>query len=355
MCYNALAVSNVFNYKLKCINEDFQVTGVSLMPSFSPKNSGKFTYIWLQKSGFTTFEALEQIKVFFKLSFEDVCSQGLKDEEAITEQLLSVKKALNEKDIKAFNKKHTFKNKFSKVKYIMGYGEKPIKERALHGNAFKIIVRNLNSKLADSLLDYIHNHKQLYFINYYDNQRFGMPGGPYNTHLIGKSIVKNNWKQAYEQLKITNNITEKIGSKIKNISDFKKVFESMNPKKVSFFVSAYNSFLWNAQASLVIKKHTKSRNCLFKNVGRLYLPTDYLFQCPHICEAGGYELIAENFSVQPKPNKRNLLVATNMYAHDLESDELHKNKKKIILSFFLPTGSYATMIVKQLFLSLKNK
>ncbi len=343
------------NYKLKYINEDFQVTEVSLMPSFVSRGTRRFTYVWLQKSGFTTFEALEQIKVFFKLSFEDVCSQGLKDEDGITEQLLSVNKILNEKDIKVFNRKYVSKNKFSKIKYIMGYGEKPIKERALHGNAFKIVIRNLNSTLADNLLNYIYSHKQLHFINYYDNQRFGMPGGPYNTHLIGKAIVKNNWKQAYEQLKITNNITKKVASKTKDISDFKKVFESMNPKKGSFFVSAYNSFLWNTEASSVIKKNTKSKNSSFENVGQLYLPTDYLFQCPHICEAGGYEFITENFSVKTKPNKRNLLVATNMYAHDLESDELHKNKKKITLSFFLPTGSYATMIIKQLFLNLKNK
>ncbi|MFA6177879.1 MAG: tRNA pseudouridine(13) synthase TruD [Candidatus Paceibacterota bacterium] len=348
-------MNNSLSYKLKCINEDFQVTEVSLMPSFTQKGLRKFTYIWLQKSGFTTFEILEQIKIFFKLSFEDVCSQGLKDEDAITEQLISIKKVLKEKDIKAFNKKYVLKNKFAKIKYVIGYGEKAIKERALHGNAFKIVVRNLNSSLANNLLDYIHNHKQLYFINYYDNQRFGMPGGPYNTHLIGKAIVKNNWKQAFEQLKITNNITQKGELKTKNIANFKKIFESMNPKKVSFFVSAYNSFLWNTQASLIIKKHTKSKNSLFKNVGRLYLPTDYLFQCPHIYEAGGYELISENFLVKPKPNKRNLLVATNMYAHDLEPDEFHKNKKKITLSFYLPTGSYATMIIKQLFINLRNQ
>ncbi|MFA6258057.1 MAG: tRNA pseudouridine(13) synthase TruD [Candidatus Paceibacterota bacterium] len=346
-------MNNSLSYKLKCINEDFQVTEVSLMPSFIQKGSRKFTYIWLQKSGFTTFEVLEQIKIFFKLSFEDVCSQGLKDEDAITEQLISVKKVLKEKDIKAFNKKYTTKNKFAKIKYIIGHGKKPIKERALHGNAFKIVIRNLNSALADDLLNYIHNHKQLYFINYYDNQRFGMPGGPYNTHLIGKAIVKNNWKQAYEQLKITNNIIKNDELKIKNISDFKKIFDSMNPKKVSFFVSAYNSFLWNTQASLIVKKYTKSKKRLFENVGRLQLPTNYLFQCPHICEVEGYELVTENFSVKTRPNKRNLLVATNMYAHDLESDELYKNKKKVTLSFYLPTGSYATMVIKQLFLNLK--
>ena len=33
-------------------------------------------------------------------------------------------------------------------------------------------------------------HRHHHFINYYDSQRFGMHGGPYNTHLIGEAIVK---------------------------------------------------------------------------------------------------------------------------------------------------------------------
>lgn len=80
------------NYKLKCINEDFQVTEVPLMPCLMLKKPYEFTYIWLQKSGFTTFEVLEQIQDFFKLTSDNVCHQGLKDEDAITEQLISIKK-----------------------------------------------------------------------------------------------------------------------------------------------------------------------------------------------------------------------------------------------------------------------
>lgn len=182
-----------------------------------------------------------------------------------------------------------------------------------------------------------------------------MPGGPYNTHLIGKAIVKNDWVEAYKQLKITNNISRKDVLKTKDLSDFKKVFDFMNPKKVSFFVSAYNSFLWNASASYMVKKNTKSKVCTFPNVGRMCLPAVHSFQCPHICEARGYELITESFAVQSKANKRNLVVATNVYIHDIEPDELHKNKKKVTLSFFLPTGSYATMIIRQIFLNLNNK
>ena len=49
-------------YKLKCINDDFQVIEVPLVPSLVLKRPYKFTYVWIQKSGFTTFEVIEQLK-----------------------------------------------------------------------------------------------------------------------------------------------------------------------------------------------------------------------------------------------------------------------------------------------------
>jgi tRNA pseudouridine13 synthase len=343
------------NYKLKYTNEDFQVTEVPLMPQFKLKKPYKVTYIWLQKSGLTTFDALEQLKNFFKLKFEDVANQGLKDEDAITEQIISIKKILNSKSVLAFNKKHTLKNKFSKIKHIIGYGLEPVKERMLHGNSFRIVIRNLENNLADNLLNYLAKNRYHYFINYYDNQRFGMPGGPYNTHLIGKAIVENDWQEAYKQIKMTENILPDIKVKNKNDDSFQAIFKSMNPKKIAFFVSSYNSFLWNIHTSSIIKKSTKSKNYLFENIGRLHLPVGQSFQCPYVCEVKGAEFLVDKFVSQPKMSKRNILVATTIYAHNLEEDEFHKNKKKIVLSFFLPTGSYATMIIKQLFLSFKNK
>ena len=48
----------------------------------------------------------------------------------------------------------------------------------------------------------------------------------------------------------------------------------MNLKKVSFFVSAYNSFLWNIKASLVIKKIQEVKTVYLKMLGNcMYLLT----------------------------------------------------------------------------------
>jgi len=341
-------------YKVKCKNEDFQVTEVPLIPTLLSKKLSRFTYLWVQKSGYTTFDALERIKDFFKLKFSDIASQGLKDEDAITEQLISVKKILKEKDVALFNKKHDTGKKYFRIKYIVGYGDEPIKERMLHGNSFRIVIRNLEKKTAEDLLNFITAHRHHYFINYYDNQRFGMAGGPYNTHFIGKAVVEGDWKKAFDHIKITNNVLPDIPKVIENVSDYKKFFKTINPKKIAFFVSSYNSFLWNNQVSLLIKKHTDSKKYYFEHVGDLYLPTTHSFQCPHIYEADGYEFVEDTFKGKKKINSRNVIVGTTIYAHDLESDELHKGKKKLTVSFFLPTGSYATMIIKQIFHRVKK-
>ena len=62
-CY----MNQSIRYKIKCKNEDFQVTEVSLMPSLTSKKPHWFTYFWFQKSGFTTFDGLDCIKTFLNL------------------------------------------------------------------------------------------------------------------------------------------------------------------------------------------------------------------------------------------------------------------------------------------------
>lgn len=342
-------------YKLKCLNEDFRVKEVSLSPKLESKGSSQYTYVLFEKSGLTTFDLMEQILDFFNLTFEDIGSQGLKDEDAVTEQLISIKKILSSRDISAFNKKHASKKEFSRMKHLIGYGNEPVKERLLHGNSFSIVVRNLKKNVATDLLNYISSDRHHYFINYYDSQRFGMPDGPYNTHLIGKAIVKNKWKEAMRHLQNSRNGSPDIAETPKKNDDFKKIFQRVNPKRVQFYISSYNSYLWNSTTSALIKKHVKSSRHNFENVGMLHVPNSNAFQCPHTCEIGGHEFSHETFSVSGKPYKRNILVLTTIYAGSIEDDDLHRNKKKLCLSFFLPTGSYATMIVKQVFLRIQNE
>ena len=331
-------------YKLKVRNEDFEVTEVPLIPHLL--KNGPYTYIWLKKSGFSTFEAQDQLKDFFKLQHEDVNTEGLKDEDGITSQIISIKKVLTESHLKHFNKRPLGKIGYIFLERIMGYGKAPVAEKMLHGNSFNITVRDLKETAALKIERYCKTNRFFSFINYYDSQRFGIPGGKHNTHLIGKAIVENDWYKAYKQLQISKN-TGLSEDPLVNKETCKEMLRSLNPKKLSFFVSSHDSYHWNQELSFKLEKTCKGARHLFKNVGNLFVPEGNTFTAINIFSCTGNKL-EKDLTVSMKNNVRSAFITTAIYVLGIEDDDMYKNKKKVKLTFFLPTGGYATMCIRQL-------
>ena len=172
-------VLKVPEHKLKSKNEDFEVTEISLLPKFFKK--GPYTYLWIKKSGFSSFDVQDILRNFFKLESDDINIQGLKDEDGVTAQILSARRVLLSKDIHAFNKKWGKGHMYVLIERILGYGRNPVAERMLHGNLFNIVVRKLSPAIAERIYVKIARERFFSFVNYYDSQRFGVPGGSYNT------------------------------------------------------------------------------------------------------------------------------------------------------------------------------
>ena len=328
------------DFKIKTINADFRVDEVSLLPKLDAADK-KYTYLWLRKSNYTTFEALEKIKEYFDLDFSDVSAEGLKDEDGITGQIVSVNMVLEKEQVKNFNKAHGGKETFVDLERIVGYGDAPVVAKALYGNTFCVVVRNLSGSEVETISEYVRGHRFFPFVNYYDNQRFGLPGGPYITHLLGKAICEGQWDEAFS-------LMQKTGNKVPEGKVGEEAFRGLNPKQVGFFVSAYNSFLWNNAVSEYLKKKYKVEMFEFPHVGELALP---LVSQPISIEeftVKGYKFDADNFNVNDYDFKRNIIFQTIVYAGEVEDDAIFANKKCITLSFFLPTGCYATMMIKQI-------
>lgn len=329
------------NYLLKARNEDFEVTEIPLLPLFQEK--GPFTYVWLKKSGHTTFDAQESLKAFFGLGYEDVCAEGLKDEDGVTSQIISIHKALVQPDLDAFNEKHSGRGSYICLERVLGYGLEPVQAKMLHGNCFNLVVRALEKDAAESVAAYCRENKLISFINYYDSQRFGMPGGPYNTHLIGKAIVEEDWKEAYAQLIRSNN---KIAPAAP-ADDHKAVFAGLNPRKVDFFVSAYESYHWNRALSEELQGSNSGAHHRFENVAELFIPSGNISTAKNIFTNEGYK-IGPGMKPVRRENSRCAVITTAIYALELGSDELNEGRFKLRLAFFLPVGCYATMCVRQL-------
>lgn len=346
-----------FNYKIKQKKEDFIVDEISLQPDFCHCKKSNFSYLWIEKRGMTTFDALDEIKKIFNLNHEDVSAQGLKDEDGITSQLISARKIIFQKDLKLFNKKFTSDNHKLQIKNIAGYGTKSLIPRILHGNNFKLIIRNLNKVTAKSFYNYCRDNRFISFINYYDNQRFGIVGGVYNTHLIGEAIVKKDWVSAFKEFeKSKNNEISSIEKPTKlNSILCKNYFKKLNFSKLSFFVSSYNSHLWNKNASdYLVNEKMKTYKYDFPEVGLLSLPKESIFKLHNIFSVDAYDINKNTYRVFQKPQTRNLIVTTTIFPINIEKDELNKNKYRVQVSFFLPTGCYATMLIKQIFIKLNN-
>lgn len=337
------------SYKIKYVNEDFIVDEVSLLPRASDIEKGTFSYIRVDKCNFTTFEAQEMIKEFFQLDYSDVVFQGLKDEDAVTSQLFSIKKIVKSSNLIMFNKEHASqKDHYVKISRIEGFGRGPVKERCLHGNTFTITVRGLSNKVAKNIKFFCGDRLNFAFVNYYDNQRFGMSGGPYNSHIIGRLIVENERERAVEEILKTNDSKYIREISNDNKRDVDYIFKHYNPSKLRFYVNSYSSFLWNKDASSRIKHFNNCDKVIFDNVGSLCVPEDSNFTADTVLKSKGFHYNVNDRKVVNKTKIRNLITQTVVYCSTINEDPFEKNKKSLALSFFLPTGSYATMMVRQL-------
>jgi len=321
-----------------------------------PKTKSKFTYFWLKKEGINTFDSSEKMAKFFRVPPGDLGFEGLKDEDAVTHQLFSIKKILSIQDIIAFNSSHKKDN--IEIERIVGYGNAGLSTRMLHGNIFNIIVRNLDKNTAEKVLNFCKKNRFIPFVNYYDSQRFGLPGSSFSTYLVGKAIVEGKWEGAFSLFEKTNDkpIDHSFFRKHQNNKNkFLHFFKTINSKKVSFLIASYNSFLWNGQASAFIKRGKGARQYYFKNVGKLFLPISLNFNISNLFSIDGYSFVEKRFSALKEKFTRNLIVTTTVFPLDISRDEFHKGKYQIKVSFFLPTGCYATMFIKQIFLRIYDK
>ena len=109
------------------------------------------------------------------------------------------------------------------------------------GNSFSITLRSLHKSEVNSVLKNYAEVKEYGLPNYFDEQRFGAKK---NNHLIGKAIVKKDFKKAVELIDSSFEGTDFVG------------FLRKIPKKVlMIYVHSYQSFLYN----LIVEKYLQCK------------------------------------------------------------------------------------------------
>jgi tRNA pseudouridine13 synthase len=332
---------------LKCIHEDFVVREVSLLPPLV--EGGSYAYVKVRKRGVTTFEVERRLAAFFALAAEHVGSQGLKDEDAVTEQVFSLRRAMSMGDIDAFNQAFVD----SSIVERIGHGAAPVTPRKLHGNVFTIVLRRLRAGDARALRRLLEvTGEGFAMTNYYDLQRFGVPGGTYDTHLVGSALARGDLADAHERFMRGPNrdVAPRDVSVDGTRESLVRFFEGVPPRLLGFMVDSYASFVWNQGLADWIRARAGAGERPALRVGDL-------FTLPLL---GEEDLAPASFGVQAfslpkgevapvaKLKIRGARVSTHVHLIDEGDDERHPGTMRMTLSFMLPPGSYATMLVRQL-------
>lgn len=159
---------------LKSSPEDFVVTEIL---GYEPIGEGEHIYLWVRKTGLNTAFVAEQIAKYCQVPLRNVTYAGRKDKEAVTYQWFSV----HQPGKKEFDWAAMSLDGFDVLKSIRH--NKKLRTGVLKGNAFKITLRQLRN--ADSVDAKLHTIATQGVPNYYGSQRFGQS----HHHQSGGNLV----------------------------------------------------------------------------------------------------------------------------------------------------------------------
>ena len=292
----------------------------------------------VQQKGYSPFEAIECMSSFFALSSSQITYCGLKDEEGITTQEVSIKVHIPDEALERFNATMYASSAYIELTYIGQSNSQEIGK--LLGNAFTVTLRNLSGDDAEAFSEI---HKRDYaFLNYYDYQRFGIPGYPQVTHLLGKALLDQDYQRAFKLYRLSGN------TKIDSVKDPEKFFTSdVDARKLSFFKNAYSSSIWNNELMYFVQRNVPN-TVIDDSTGITYRFCKNLKDVLLLLRQGD-NLPYLKYDVQGShQSERSLITHTRVECLNTSDDERHANCKNATVTFILPSGCYATTFIRQL-------
>jgi tRNA pseudouridine13 synthase len=162
--------------RIKTVPEDFEVEEV---PAYEPSGQGEFLYLWIEKRGMGAEYFVRQVARRLEIPPGEVGTAGLKDRHAITRQLVSVPAS-------AEPRLGALEGEGIRVLRVSRHGNK-LKAGHLHGNRFRILIRDVAANAAELLPPLIDRLRRDGLPNLYGPQRFGHDG---ETVLSGLALLR---------------------------------------------------------------------------------------------------------------------------------------------------------------------
>jgi len=271
------------------------------VPKYLPSGRGGWYWFLVEREGKTTHQLIGEIASSLGIGERDVGYAGLKDKNARTFQWFSTPVDPSSLPLKI---------------HVIGKCEKKIKIGNLLGNWFRIVMETSEPRRVAEILQKLQDGVP----NGFGPQRFSRA-----NHVIGKLLIEGKRERAIEMMK-----------------------RYRIPLKKHFFIfmeSAYTSYLFNKVLNMRIPIKEKLDGDI---VGR-FGPTGPIYG-RKVPLASGFQgeierkvLEEENISLEMFRNKgrrRPLFVPFHGLSFRIRS-------KEIEFKFFLPKGSFATMVLRE--------
>jgi len=178
--------------RIKVEPEDFLVEE---LPLYTPSGRGEHLYLFIQKRTMTTTDVVRRLAKLYKVKRSHIGYAGMKDKHAVTRQHFSI--WLPRQD-KAFEDKCIHRFEFLPFDLLWAdRHDNKLRRGHLKGNRFVICIRDVQATdvvRAKAVLDRLLERGMP---DYLGQQRFG---ARQNNHLIGRSLLQENWQEAIDEM-----------------------------------------------------------------------------------------------------------------------------------------------------------
>jgi len=383
---------------IKAAPEDFLVEERIELPRLE---SGAYRVYLLTKSGWTTPDLVRHLARVCGVSPEAIAYGGKKDKHGLTRQFVTIR------DGRDFSRKEK-----AFALEARGFLDRPLGPDLLRGNAFRITVRNLRDAAAAAAAAAAVRSSGV--PNFFDDQRFRSYDP--ERGFFAEKILRRHWNGALQVYLTSTtpemNREEKArrravfelwkdwpkalaqapGPEERRIlaylaehpKEYARALHKIPEDEISIRYSAFQSHLWNEVLRRLVRKTIADPAAVAGAEG------EYLFwRTPETAAKAGFfdlniptaasrmqvpderikslygdllrdkELTLSDFRTRALSRvyfksflRSAAVVPEDLAVVDTGPDELHPGRSKIVLSFSLPRGSYATMVIKRLMLDV---
>jgi tRNA pseudouridine13 synthase len=384
--------------KLKQRPEDFRVEELT---DASAAESGDFAFYRLDKTGWTTPDALAAVRRRWQIDHRRLSYGGLKDRHAVTSQHFTIFRG----------PKRNLSHERVTITYL-GQRSEPFTATDIRANRFTIMLRAMSDDAVSHAETALREVEVAGLPNYFDDQRFGSVGeqgefvakemvfgrferalwlalaAPYEHDRAEakreKAILRELWSKWPEcQAKLPKGHARSLVSYLApHPMDFKGAVARLRPELQGLYLSAYQSYLWNKMLALWLTHKLGPANVVDVELKLGRVPAPVRVPDEHrnaweslalplpsarvrteavgapwfpiveeVLKAEGLTLAELKVKGMQKPffskGDRQGCVRPENLRSAREQDELNKGRLKLTLHFDLPRGSYATMLVKR--------